>query len=110
MRAPRPAAAQRSSSFGDTFAGSAIFTASVRAAALARVDRPRGRVLLLGVLDHLVPLREPAGRAADREEHGEVGRVEAHRLVDEPGVEVDVRVEVALDEVLLAERDALHLD
>jgi hypothetical protein len=35
---------------------------------------------------------------------------EAHRLVDEARVEVDVRVELALDEVLVLERDLLELD
>src|ERR1051325_6184046 len=54
------------------------------------VDLARARDLLLAVLEHLLPLRDPARQAAECEQHGEVvGRV-AHRLVDEAGVEVDV--------------------
>src|SRR3712207_8976644 len=47
---------------------------------------------------HLPPLRDPPRQPAEREEHREEVRREAHRLVDHAGVEVDVRVELALDE------------
>src|SRR4051794_8467863 len=51
---------------------------------VARVDLPRTRDLLIGVHQHLLPLREPADDARDREEYREhLGR-EPHRLVDEP--------------------------
>ena len=65
--------------------------------------------LLLLVVHQLAPLRQPAGRARDREQHREHLRRELQRLVDEAGVEVDVRVELALDEVLVLERDLLQL-
>src|SRR3954454_2575350 len=55
-----------------------------RALVVTRVDLPRPRDLLLGIGEHLLPLREPARQSPEREEHREVvGRV-AHRLVDEP--------------------------
>src|SRR6476646_5710077 len=63
------------------------------------VDLPRTRDLLLLVEQHLLPLRQPAGHAADGEQNGEeVGR-EGHRTVDEAGVEVDVRIELSRGEV-----------
>src|SRR5690606_18893715 len=76
----------------------------------------RGDVQLAGTadlggrgVDHLAPLGDPAGQPADREQDGEhVGR-EAHRLVDQAGVEVDVRVELALDEVVVLEGGLLQL-
>jgi hypothetical protein len=48
---------------------------------------------------HFHPLRDPARQAADREQHGEHVHRDAERLVDDARVEVDVRVELALDEV-----------
>jgi len=48
--------------------------------------------LELGVLDHLVPLGDPARQPPEGEQHREhLGR-EAQRPVDQPGVEVHVRV------------------
>src|SRR5213592_4777019 len=62
-------------------------------------DLSRPRDLLIGILDHLLPLREPAGDAWDGEHHGEHLHWDVERLVDQAGVEVDVRVELTLDEV-----------
>src|SRR5215217_4174402 len=77
--------------------------------AVTRVDLPRASDLLLLVVDHLEPLRDPAARARDREEHREHADRHVQRLVDQPGVEVDVRIELALDEVVVLERDLLEL-
>ncbi len=58
----------------------------------------------------LLPLCDPPGQAAEGEEHREViGRV-AHRLVDQPRVEVDVRIELPGHEVLVLQRDPLELE
>ncbi|MBG9885581.1 hypothetical protein ABE10_03050, partial [Bacillus toyonensis] len=65
--------------------------------------------LRLGVVLELTPLRQPAGEAADREQDREHARGEAHRLVDDARVEVDVRVEPALLEVVVGEGDLLEL-
>src|SRR3990172_2779657 len=65
--------------------------------------------LLLRVLDHLPPLGKPAGVAGDGEQDGKHVHGEPHRLVDDAGVEVYVRVELALDEVVVFEGDALKL-
>src|SRR5215212_9367768 len=61
----------------------------------ADVDLPRTRNLLLRIAQHLFPLREPTGRARNREEHRKKVLREAHGLIDEAGVEIDVRVELA---------------
>src|SRR5437870_10334993 len=74
------------------------------------VDLPRSRDLLIRVLYHLLPLREPAGDAGNGEHHREHLHRDLERLVDQTGVEVDVRVELPLDEVLVLERDLLQLE
>src|SRR5579875_3140054 len=61
------------------------------------------------ILDHLPVVRDPAGQPAQREQHGEHPGREAHRPVDQPGVEVDVRVELAADEVVVAQCPLLKL-
>src|SRR5216684_752461 len=75
----------------------------------AGVDLARAGDLLVWVLDHFLPLRQPAGNARDGKEHREHVHRELHGLIDQAGVEVDVRVELALDEVLVLEGDALEL-
>src|SRR5690349_4703901 len=54
----------------------------VVAARRAVVDLARPRDLLVAVAQHLVPLREPAGRARQREQDGEHVEREPHRLID----------------------------
>src|SRR5437763_7098325 len=81
------------------------------AVALARYreDLPWPRDLLIRVLQHLLPLREPAADARNRKHYRKHFHRDIQRLVDQAGVEVDVRVELALDEVLVLERDLLQL-
>ena len=52
---------------------------------------------------------KPSGGTRDGEQHGEHGHGEAERLVDQAGVEVDVRVQLAADEVVVAERRLFEL-
>src|SRR5699024_2015047 len=70
----------------------------VGALRVAGVDLARTSDLGLRVVDHLLPLGDPARQATDREQHREHLGGEADGLVDDAGVEVDVRVEAALDE------------
>src|SRR5690606_8592215 len=66
---------------------------------LARAPDPELRILLL-----LQPVRDPAGGAGDGEHHREhLGR-DAQRLVDDAGIEVDVRIQLALHEVVVLQR------
>ncbi|MPM32091.1 hypothetical protein SDC9_78650 [bioreactor metagenome] len=76
---------------------------------VADVDLARTRDPGLGVGIVLTPLGDPAGQPADGEQHGEHLHREAHRLVDQAGVEVDVRVELARDEVVVGQRGLLEL-
>ena len=64
----------------------------------------------LVLLEQLHPVRQPARGAGDGEQHREHLDREAHRLVDEPRVEVDVRVELARDEVVVGQRDLFELE
>src|SRR5271157_2321552 len=73
------------------------------------VDLPRPRDLLLRVLDQFVPLRHPAGCAWNREQHSKHLRLEAHGLVNDPRVKVDIGIELAGDEIVVLEGDALEL-
>src|SRR6266481_5208411 len=66
------------------------------------------RDFLFGVDDHLLPLREPTDCARDGEHHGEHRDRQTHRLIDDAGIKIDVRVEFARDEIFVLERDALE--
>ena len=76
---------------------------------MAGIDLAWTGDFLLGIVDHFLPLRQPSGGAGDGEQHGEHLRPEAHGLVDDAGVEIDVGIELAFDEVLVFQRDALEL-
>src|SRR5882762_4182812 len=73
------------------------------------IDLARARNFLLGVEEHLFPLRDPTGSAWNREEDGKHGHRETHRLINQTGVEVHVWIELALHEVFVFESDALAL-
>src|SRR5689334_5603905 len=77
---------------------------------VSSIDLPRARDLLLAGAVHLLPLREPAHRTRNAEQYREHIHREPDRLVDQTGVEVDVRVQLALDEVLVVEGDLLQLE
>src|SRR5579884_4389120 len=81
----------------------------VVAARRAGIELARTTDLLLRVLDHLLPLCDPADRARDREQHGEHGGREAHRLERDARIEIDVRIKLLLDEIFVAQRDLLKL-
>ena len=61
----------------------ALLERHVGALGIARIELPRPSDLLVRILDHLVPLRDPADRARDREQRGEHAGREAHRLEDD---------------------------
>src|SRR6266513_6283452 len=74
------------------------------------IDLPRARNFLLGVQEHLFPLRNPAGSTRNRKQNGKHGHRETHRLINEAGVEIHVGIELALHEVFVFESDALALE
>src|SRR5262245_8802856 len=76
----------------------------------AGIELARPPDLLVRILDHLLPLRDPADRAREREQHGEHRGREAHRFERDAGIEVDVGIKLLLDEILVVERNALELE
>src|SRR5208282_5289875 len=77
--------------------------------ALRRTDVELARTpdLPTWILNHFLPLRDPTGGTRHREKHGEHGHREAHRFQRDPGIEIDIRIELLLDEILVAEGDFL---
>src|SRR5581483_4191225 len=77
---------------------------------LADVHLARSCDGLFGVAHHLRPLRHPSRSPRNREQDREHRHRESHRLVDDSGIEVHVRIELVGDEVLVLERDSLEFD
>ena len=71
------------------------------------LPRPGNRLLLIG--DHLHPLGQPAHRARNGKHHREHGRGQAHRLVNNTGVEVHVGIQLPLHKILVLQRNPLQL-
>jgi hypothetical protein len=82
----------------------------VVARVVTQVNLPRPGDFLLGIEQHFFPLRDPSRSAGNSEQDREHGRGEAHRLVDQPGVEIHVGVQLALHEVIVFEGDALAFE
>src|SRR5947207_2939969 len=80
------------------------------AARRADVELPRPPDLVLRVGDHLVPLRDPADRAREREDAGEHRHGNSERALHDARVEVHVGIELARDEVVVLEGDLLQRD
>src|ERR1700733_3406954 len=80
----------------------------VVALGVAGVDLARAADLA-GLTVHLTPVGDPAGQPAEGEQHGEHPGRESQRPVDQPGVEVDVWVQLALDEVVVGQRSLFEL-
>ena len=87
----------------------ALVDRHVEAFARAGVKLARPADLLARILDHFLPLGDPAGGARNGEKHSEHGGREAHRLQRDARVEIDIRIELLLDEIFIAERDLLEL-
>src|SRR5947209_16540015 len=58
----------------------------------AGVELARAADLLVGVRDHLVPLRHPADGAGEGEQSGEHGGRKADRRQHDARIEIDVRI------------------
>src|SRR5438067_4277167 len=75
----------------------------------SHVDLPRPANLGVRVLDHLLPVRDPARKASEGEEHGEHLRRDTEGAIDDARIEVYIWVQLALDEVGIPERGLLQL-
>src|SRR5260370_8270650 len=72
---------------------------------VAKIDLAWPRNFLLGIEEHLFPLRDPARSSRNREQYGKHGHRETHRLINQAGVEIHVGIKLALDEVFIFEGD-----
>src|SRR2546422_5889389 len=116
-RPPRSTLFPYTTLFRSLFGSTALMAPVLRSAVdgdvgplvVAQIDLPRARDLLLRIQQHLFPLRDPPRRPRNSEQHRKHGDRKAHRLVDQPGVEVHVGIQLALDEVLVFQRDPLAL-
>src|SRR5690349_1445474 len=87
-----------------------LFDRNVMARCVAEINLPGPRDFLFRIEEHLFPLRNPARSAGNCKQHRKHGHWETHGLVDQPGVEVHVGIELALDEVVVFEGNALALE
>src|ERR1700730_1686419 len=71
------------------------------------VELARTPDLLSWILDHLLPLRDPAGGARHRKKYSEHGHRKAHRPQRYPRIEIDVRIKFLLDEIFVFEGNFL---
>src|SRR5271168_1247415 len=76
----------------------------------ARVELTRTADLLVRVLDHLFPLRDPADSARERKEHREHAGREAERLQRDTRIEIDIRIELLLDEIFVVQRNPFEFE
>ena len=73
------------------------------------VNLPRSRDFLFRIEQHLLPLRDPASRSRNREQHGKHFDRKPHRLINEARIEVHVRVQLARDEIVVLQGNAFEL-
>src|SRR3569833_1288635 len=79
----------------------ALLDLDVVALGQAGVELARTADFLLRVLDHLAPLADPADGTRDCEQHRKHRHREAHRPQRDARIEVHIRIELAIDEVLV---------
>ena len=73
--------------------------------AFAEIELAWSGDLLFVVCDEFLPLGQPAGGPRNRKQYGEHRRRESHRLVNNAGIEIDIRVKFSRYEVVVVERD-----
>ena len=63
---------------------------------------------LLRIINCLKPLGKPARGATESEQHREHIHREAHCLIYDTAVEINIRIQFSRDEILILQRDALQ--
>src|SRR5258707_14602285 len=76
---------------------------------ITKINLPGTRNFLLRIQQQLFPLCDPAGHPRNREQHREHRRRKSHRLVNQPGVEVHVGIQLPFHEKFVFQSDALAL-
>ena len=82
----------------------ALFDRHVLASGRAGVDLPRTADPLRRRMVHLHPVGDPARQPAHREQHREHLHGNSQSPINDARVEIDVRVELALDEIRIGQR------
>src|SRR2546423_3840098 len=72
---------------------------------VASIELARATDLVLRIGDHLLPLRDPAHRAREREDAREHRHRDAEGALHDAGIEVDVRIQCPADEIVVLQRD-----
>jgi hypothetical protein len=75
----------------------------------ANIQLLRAPDLGVGVRVHFTPVGNPTGESPDGEENSEHPGRETHGLVNDPGIEINVGVELSLVEILVGEGNLLKL-
>src|SRR5688500_6837468 len=75
-----------------------------------RIELARPTDLHRRVCNHFLPVRDPTDGARDREHHCEHRMRDTDRAVDDARIEIDVRIQLALDEVFVLERNLFELE
>src|SRR4029079_569805 len=73
------------------------------------IKLPRSAYAVAEILDHFLPLCDPANRAGKCKQNREHRGRESQRFERYARIEVDVRIKLALDEILVSQRDLLEL-
>src|SRR5947199_1858137 len=84
----------------------ALIDRNIVAGIVSEVNLPGPGNFLLGIQKHLFPLRDPPGSPRNREKNGENGHWEAHRLINEAGIEINVGVECPINKVIIIQNNA----
>src|SRR6516165_1868664 len=74
------------------------------------IELARASDLLVRVLDHFLPLRNPADGAGNREQHGEHRGGETHSFERDARIEVDVGIELFLYEIVVVQCNPLEFE
>ena len=73
----------------------------------AQIDLPWPCYLLLGIGKHFLPLSDPPGGTRDGKKHGKHLHRKSHRLVDNAGIKIDIRVKLPLDKIVILQGNPL---
>src|SRR5690625_3014489 len=108
IKKSRPAPRHRSAKIEWGLRSAPVLDIHIIPLGLAGIELAGAADLAVLVLQHLLPLRDPADRAAEREDRREHGSREAHRFENDARIEIDIRVELLLDEIAILERPLLE--
>src|SRR5262245_3044877 len=78
-----------------------LFHGSINSSLGPQINLPWPGNFLLGIRQHFLPLSDPPGSTRDGKKHGKHLHRKSHRLVDNAGIEIDIRVELTFDKIVI---------